>query len=102
MFPTNRQNQIGRSRPAPLGPDQQRILGCRFAEAVMRLSKDDRVNRAIETGLRESVSAGELEDAFKAAKAYATKTYTDCGKDTSPPNLPRMYLLLEIGLERMV
>jgi hypothetical protein len=25
---------------------------------------------------------GELEDAFKAAKAYATKTYTDCGKDT--------------------
>lgn len=65
-----------------LGTDQQRILGCRFAEAVTRLSKDDRVNRAIETGLREGVSPAELEDAFKAAKGYATKTYTDCGKDT--------------------
>jgi hypothetical protein len=65
-----------------LGADQQRVLGCRFAEAVLRLSKDDRVNRAVATGLREDVSPGELEDAFRAAKAYATKTYTDCGKDT--------------------
>jgi hypothetical protein len=65
-----------------LTAEQQRILGSRFAQNVVRLSKDERVNRAIETGLRDRVAAGELEDAFKSAKAYATKTYTDCGKDT--------------------
>jgi hypothetical protein len=65
-----------------LSSDQQRILGSRFAESVSRLSKDERVRRAIETGLREDCTPAELEDAFKAAKAYATKTYTDCGKDT--------------------
>lgn len=61
---------------------QQRVLGSRFAQSVLRLSRDERVRRAVETGLREDPSAGEIEDAFKAAKAYATKTYTDCGKDT--------------------
>lgn len=65
-----------------LSGDQQRILGSRFAQGVARLSKDERVHRAIETGLREDCSPAEIEDAYKAAKAYATKTYTDCGKDT--------------------
>jgi hypothetical protein len=61
---------------------QQRIIGLRFAQNVMRLSRDERVNRAIETGLREDATDAELEDAYRAAKAWATKTYTDCGKDT--------------------
>jgi hypothetical protein len=65
-----------------LAGDRQRILGARFAHSVMRLSKDERVNRAIETGLRTDCTPGEAEDAFRAARAYATKTYTDCGKDT--------------------
>jgi len=65
-----------------LNATQQRLLGARFAEHVIHLSQDDRVNRAIATGLRESASPGELEDAFKAAKAYAAKTYTACGTDT--------------------
>jgi hypothetical protein len=65
-----------------LSSDQQRVIGSRFAQGVMRLCKDERVRRAIETGLREDCSPAEIEDAFKAAKAYATKTYTDCGKDT--------------------
>ena len=65
-----------------LSGEQQRILGSRFAQSVLRLSKDERVRRAVETGLREDGSPGEIEDAFRAAKAYATKTYTDCGKDT--------------------
>jgi hypothetical protein len=65
-----------------LSGEQQRILGSRFAQSVLRLSKDERVRRAIDTGLREDGSPGEIEDAFRAAKAYATKTYTDCGKDT--------------------
>jgi hypothetical protein len=65
-----------------LGPDAQRVLGARFAQSVLRLCKDDRVRRAIETALRSDCSPGEAEDAYRAAKAYATKTYTDCGKDT--------------------
>jgi hypothetical protein len=65
-----------------LTSDQQRRLGCHFAQGVMRLSNDERVNRAIETGLRDDSAPGQIEDAFKAARAYATKTYTDCGKDT--------------------
>ncbi len=65
-----------------LAADRQRILGARFVQSVMRLSRDERVNRAIETGLRADCTAGESDDAYRAARAYATKTYTDCGKDT--------------------
>jgi hypothetical protein len=65
-----------------LTADQQRVLGSRFAERVLNLSQDERIARAVASGLREEISPGELEDAFKSAKAYATKTYTDCGKDT--------------------
>jgi len=62
--------------------DQQRRIGLKFAESLVHLSREERVKRAIDTGLREDVSASELEDAYRAAKAWATKTYTDCGKDT--------------------
>lgn len=62
--------------------DQQRRIGLKFAENLAHLSRDERVKRAIETGLRAEASEAELEDAYRAAKAWATKTYTDCGKDT--------------------
>jgi hypothetical protein len=65
-----------------LPDDQQRIIGARFAQSVVHLSQDERVNRAIETALRADATPGELEDAYRGAKAWATKTYTDCGKDT--------------------
>jgi hypothetical protein len=65
-----------------LTDDQQRIIGARFAESVIHLSKDERVNRAISTGMRSDASPDELEDAYRAAKAHATKTYTACGTDT--------------------
>lgn len=65
-----------------IAPDRQRLLGARFAQSISHLAKDGRVNRAIETALRDTASAGELDDAFKTAKGYATKTYTHCGKDT--------------------
>lgn len=61
---------------------EQRILGARFAESVAQWSRDERIRRAIETALRPEASASELEDAYRTAKSYATKTYTDCGKDT--------------------
>jgi hypothetical protein len=62
--------------------EQQRRLGLRFAHNLVHLCRDERVKRAIETGLRADASAPELEDAYRAAKAWSTKTYTDCGKDT--------------------
>jgi aromatic ring hydroxylase len=65
-----------------LTDDQQRIIGARFAESVIHLSHDERVNRAISTGMRSDASPDELEDAYRAAKSWSTKTYTDCGKDT--------------------
>jgi hypothetical protein len=65
-----------------LSADQRRILGARFAKAVVHLCRDDRVVRAIETAINPSASDAELTDAYKAAKAYATKTYTACGRDT--------------------
>ncbi|AGA90484.1 hypothetical protein Thimo_1707 [Thioflavicoccus mobilis 8321] len=61
---------------------EQRILGARFAEGVAQWCREERVDRAIKTALRADASPTELEDAYRAAKSYATKTYTDCGKDT--------------------
>jgi len=61
---------------------QQRLLGARFAQSVMHLCNDDRVRRASDTALAPDAGESALEDAFRAAKAYATKTYTACGKDT--------------------
>lgn len=65
-----------------LSVEQQRLIGLRFAQSLAHLSRDERVDRAIETGLRTDVSESELDDAYRAAKAWSTKTYTDCGKDT--------------------
>jgi hypothetical protein len=65
-----------------LSTDQRRILGARFCESVLHLCRDERVARAVATALRPSASDAELQDAHRAAKGYATKTYTDCGKDT--------------------
>ena len=65
-----------------LSVDRARVLGAQFAKSVIALNRDDRVARAVETALNIESSPAELEDAFRAAKGYATKTYTDCGKDT--------------------
>jgi hypothetical protein len=65
-----------------MNAEQQRILGARFAQSVIHLCNDDRVRRAAETALSPDAAITELEDALRAARAYATKTYTDCGKDT--------------------
>jgi len=71
-----------RSALNALDLNRQRILGGRFTQNVARLSASERVTRAIETALRDSVTPDELEDAYRAAKAHATKTYAACGKDT--------------------
>jgi hypothetical protein len=81
-MPTISNDQDLRSLLNKLPAEQQRVIGARFAQGVVHLSRDERVNRAIDTALRADAAPGELEDAYRAAKAYATKTYTDCGKDT--------------------
>lgn len=81
-MPNIQNDQALREALNGLSGAQQRVLGSRFAQSVLRLSRDERVRRAVEVGLREEGSPEEIEDAYKAAKAHATKTYTDCGKDT--------------------
>jgi hypothetical protein len=71
-----------RAALAGLSADRQRVLGAQFAKSVIALNRDERVARAVETGLNIEASPAELEDALRAAKGYATRTYTDCGKDT--------------------
>jgi hypothetical protein len=71
-----------RAALAGLSADRQRVLGAQFVKSVIALNRDERVARAVETALNIEASPAELEDAFRAAKGYATKTYTDCGKDT--------------------
>jgi hypothetical protein len=65
-----------------LNPEQQRLLGGHFARSVARLVTAERVHRAIATALREDCTPEELDDAYRAAKAHVTNTYTDCGKET--------------------
>lgn len=65
-----------------LPPVSQRVIGLRFADSVAHLCREERVKRAISTGLNPQSGPEELEDAFRAARSHATKTYTDCGKDT--------------------
>jgi hypothetical protein len=65
-----------------LSADRARVLGAQFTKGVIALNRDDRVARAVETASNVDASPTELEDALRAAKSYATKTYTDCGKDT--------------------
>jgi hypothetical protein len=72
-----------RAALAGLSADRQRILGAQFVKSVIGFNRDERVARAVETALKAEASPAELEDAYKAAKGYATKTYTDCGKDTN-------------------
>jgi len=84
-MPTIQNDQELRDALRALDPDRQRMLGARFAQGVLHLLKDERVRRAIETALRADAAPGELEDAYRAAKGYATRTYTDCGKDTDWP-----------------
>lgn len=65
-----------------LSAAEQRLIGARFAESVSSLSRDARVAWAIKAALDPEADPVALRDAFQGAKAWAAKTYTDCGKDT--------------------
>jgi hypothetical protein len=65
-----------------LNPTQQRVLGGLFVDKVLELCDDPRVSRAVQVAVDPNATEAALDDAFRAAKAVAVKTYTDCGKDT--------------------
>jgi len=65
-----------------LSADRQRIIGALFAQSVLHLNQEERIERVLETAVKTDVGKGELEDSLHAAKARATKTYTACGTDT--------------------
>jgi len=64
-----------------LGFEQQRALGVKFAEGVIDLTPDPRLKKALETALSPAVSAPELDEAYRTAKAISTATFTACGRD---------------------
>jgi hypothetical protein len=64
-----------------LGFEQQRALGVKFAEGVIDLTQDPRLKKALATALTAAVSAAEIEEAYKTAKAISTATFTACGRD---------------------
>jgi hypothetical protein len=61
---------------------RQRIMGAKFSKSVIHLCQDARVRRALDVAQNPDASDAELQDALKAAKGYAAKTYTACGRDT--------------------
>jgi len=60
---------------------QQRKLGGLFVANVGHLSDDPRVGRAVAVAAQAEISSQELEDVYKSVKAFATQTYTACGRD---------------------
>jgi hypothetical protein len=66
-----------------LTPQQQRELGGLYVANVSHLSADPRINRAVEAAAKSDIAPQELEDAHKSVKAFATQSYTACGRDAN-------------------
>jgi hypothetical protein len=64
-----------------LSATEQRALGGQFVANVGHLSQDPRINRAIHATADPDISETELEETYKAVKAFATQSYTACGSD---------------------
>jgi hypothetical protein len=64
-----------------LTTDQQRELGGLFVASVGHLSDDPRIDRAVEAAAKTDISNQELEEIYKTVKAFATQSYTACGRD---------------------
>ncbi len=64
-----------------LTPTQHRELGGLYVSSVSHLSPDPRIARALEAAAKPDIPAQELEEAHKSVKAFATQSYTACGRD---------------------
>jgi hypothetical protein len=53
----------------------------KFAQSVIDLTQDPRLKKALDTALTPAVTAPEVEEAYKTAKAISTATFTACGRD---------------------
>ncbi len=62
--------------------EQQRVVGGLFAQSVLGLCDDPKVQRAVSVAVAADADPRDLDEAFRNAKAVSVKTYTDCGKDT--------------------
>lgn len=66
---------------SPLSAQQQRELGGLYVSSVSHLSSDSRIGRALEAAAKQEIGPQELEEAYKSVKAFATQSYTACGRD---------------------
>ena len=64
-----------------LTASQQRELGGLFVASVGHLSDDPRISHALEAAANADISSQELEETYKSVKAFATQSYTACGRD---------------------
>ena len=64
-----------------LSPQQQRELGGLYVSNVSHLSDDSRIGRAVDVAAKGEISPQELEETYKSLKAFATQSYTACGRD---------------------
>jgi hypothetical protein len=64
-----------------LSPVQQRHLGGLFVEKALDLCDDARIRHALKVAMDPDSSDEECEEAFHSAKAYAIRSYTECGRD---------------------
>jgi hypothetical protein len=64
-----------------LNAAQQRELGGLFVASVSHLSDDPRISRAVAAAAKTDISSQELEETYKSVKAFATQSYTACGRD---------------------
>jgi hypothetical protein len=62
---------------------QQRELGGLYVSNVSHLSGDSRIGRAIEVAAKGEIPSQELAEAYKSVKAFATQSYTACGRDAN-------------------
>jgi hypothetical protein len=61
--------------------DQQRRVGNLFVENVIHLSDNPKVKQAISIANKADLSAVDIAEGFKTAKAAAIDSYTLCGRD---------------------
>jgi len=66
---------------APLSLPQQRLVAALFAENVLTLVKDFRIEQAIAVAKNPQATAEERDSVYKTAKAASVERFTQCGRD---------------------
>ena len=64
-----------------LDSNRQRMLGGRFAQSVIGITSNSRLQRAAEAASRSDSTEEDIAEALKSARGVANDTYTACGRD---------------------